>query len=422
MLYALIDCNNFFVSCERVRNPGLEGRPVIVLSNNDGCIVALSNEAKLLGLSRGVPLFKVAPLVSRHNVAVLSGDHACYSALSAKVMDSLRSLDLPLEIYSVDEAFLTIPDELGDPQDFGRYIVAKVKEDTGIPVSIGIAHTRTLAKVAARFAKKYAGYKGCCIIDNNDKRLKALELTAPVDIWGIGRRLAPKLALAGVANALQFALMSKSRVRQIAGLPAEKTWRELNGESCVDKAAKDKNAKSIMASRSFERDIFTFAELQQAICVFAGIVSRKMRRQGSYATEVGVFIATNRFHTSSPQYTASRSFPLQEASNFTPTIAQAACTALRAIYKRGYGYKRAGVYINRILPEAAIQPGLFDDTKAIEKRRRLMQLTDRLNAGARTPALKLAAAGDGLISLTRSAFTSSTPVSQKNIDNTREEQ
>lgn len=401
-LFALIDCNNFFVSCERVRHPELETRPVLVLSNNDGCVVALSNEAKALGIRRGVPLFKIRPLVSRHNVEVLSGDHAYYSALSAKVMNSLATLDLNLEVYSVDEAFLTIPSELGEPQGFGQYVVTKVMQDTGIPVSIGMAPTRTLAKLAARFAKKYPGYKGCCIIDNKAKRLKALELTDVADIWGVGRRLAPRLTLAGVSSALDFAMLTKDRVRRIAGLPAEKTWRELNGEPCIDKATKDRGAKSVMASRSFERDIFTFAELRQAVCVFAGITAGKLRRQGAYAAEIGVFLATNKFHTDSPQYNASRTLPLPEATNFTPDIAQAATTLLKAIYRRGYGYKRAGVYISRILPAAAIQPGLFDDTRAIEKRRSLMQLTDRLNASrSSAPAIRIAAAGDGLASLTR---------------------
>lgn len=403
MLYALIDCNNFFVSCERVRYPGLAAKPVIVLSNNDGCVVAMSNEAKALGIVRGVPLFKIRHIVERHRITVLSGDHHYYSMLSARVMQSLRSLDLTTEVYSVDEAFLHIPSDLGDPEDFGRYVVQKILADTGIPVSIGIASTKTLAKVAARFAKKYPGYKGCCIIDSDTKRLKALGLTPVADVWGIGRRFAPRLAVLGVDSALDFSRMQIERVRSLMGIHGERTWRELNGEPCVTVSAKDKAAKTVMASRSFERDIFTFSELQQALCVFASIVGKKLRRKGSYAAEVGVFIATNRFRATT-QYKASRSRALPEATDYTPDLARVAIELLKEVYRRGYGYKRAGLFIPRVLPSAAVQPGLFDDTKALEKRRKIMKVADTLNSSAPHMSyapLRIAAAGEGLAPLIR---------------------
>ena len=397
-MFALIDCNNFFVSCERVRYPHLEGRPVIVLSNNDGCAVAMSNEAKALGIKRGDPLFKIKDIVNRNQVATLSGDHRFYAALSRKVMDALAELDLGLEVYSVDEAFLTIPPDLGAPQEFGQYVVTKVKQQTGIPVSVGIARTRTLAKIAARFAKKFTGYRGCCIIDNEERRLKALHLTEVADIWGIGRRQAPKLRALGILTALQFANLDRRQVKTLFSVPGERTWRELNGEPCIE-YNKEETAKSIMASRSFERDIYSITELEQAICAFATIIGRKLRAQKGYATQIGVFLATNRFHTG-PQYSRTLMATLTEATNYTPDLVAAARDILKQVYKYGYGYKRAGVLVPKVVPSAAVQRGLFDDPELDARRKRLMQVADKLaqnNPG--TPPIRPAALGLGLGSM-----------------------
>lgn len=394
-MFALIDCNNFFVSCERVRYPHLEGRPVIVLSNNDGCAVAMSNEAKALGIKRGDPLFKIRDIVNRYKVATLSGDHRYYAATSRKVMDSLAELDLGLEVYSVDEAFLNIPAELGAPQEFGQYVVTKVKEETGIPVSVGIAHTRTLAKVAARFAKKYPGYRGCSIIDTEERRCKALQLTDVADVWGVGRRLAPRLRSMGVVNALQFAMLPRTEVKSIFSVTGERTWRELNGEPCIE-YTREETAKSIMASRSFERDIFSITELEQAICSFATIIGKKLRAQRGFATQVGVFVATNRFHAG-PQYHRSQICNLPQATNYTPDIVSASREMLRCVYKYGYGYKRAGVLVPKVVPAAAVQRGLFDDPALDARRSRLMQVADRLaNSSPGKPPVRLAALGSGL--------------------------
>lgn len=401
-VFALIDCNNFFVSCERVRHPELEGRPVIVLSNNDGCAVAMSNEAKALGIKRGSPLFKIQQEVRRHGVAVLSGDHYYYNRISALVMESLGTLDLPLDIYSIDEAFLHLPPDMGEPAEFGRYIVHKIRLETGIPVSIGIAHTRTLAKVAARFAKKYDGYRGCCLIDTEEKRIKALSLTDISDVWGLGRRHAPRLRELGLRTALDFAGMPLHKVRALLHLPGERTWRELRGEACIEHATKDNDAKSIMSSRSFEHNIYTLGELRQALCTFAGTVCRKLRRQQGHAADIGVFIATNRFDTRSPQYSDFTSCALPEPTDFTPAIASEGIRLLDTIFRPGYGYKRAGLIISRIVPRGGLQPSLFEDTAQRDKRERLMRVADALNAAsAGNPAIRMAAMGDGLRSLTR---------------------
>lgn len=400
-MYALIDCNNFFVSCERRRRPELAGRPVIVLSNNDGCAVALSNEAKALGLRRGDPLFKIQDTVRRAGVAVISGDHHFYHACSRQVMAVLRTFELPLEVYSIDEAFLHIPPDLGDPQGFGRYVARTVMASCSIPVGIGVAPTKTLAKVAARFAKKHPGYMGCCLIGTEAQRLKALELTEAADVWGIGRRLAPKLALMGVRTAAQYAALPQARVRSLFGVNGERVWLELCGEACVDPVSDEAN-KTILSSRSFERDVYTFAELRQALCVFADIAGEKLRSQRSYAAELGVFIATNRFHTRQPQYSNTAQAPLPSPTSYTPALAAMAQRLLERIFRPGYGYKRAGIMVPRIVPGAAMQPSLFEDPAERERHARLMRAVDALNAqAAGTPAVRIAAMGDGLTNLVR---------------------
>lgn len=400
-MFALIDCNNFFVSCERSRRPELASRPVIVLSNNDGCAVALSNEAKALGIRRGVPLFQIKDLVQRYGIVIISGDHHFYSACSRRVMAVLRSFDLPLEVYSIDEAFLHLPPDLGDPPGFGRYVADMVRTSCSIPVGIGIAATKTLAKIAARFAKKYPGYRGCCMIGNEAQRRRALELTDTADVWGIGRRLAPRLHLMGITNAAEYADLEREVVRARFGVNGERTWRELRGEPCVD-SVNDQANKTILSSRSFERDIFTFAELRQALCVFADIVGEKLRAQHSYAAELGIFIATNRFHTRSPQYSNSVQTTLPLPTAYTPALAAAATALLERIFRPGYGYKRAGIIVPRIVPGGAYQPSLFEDPARRERRARLMRAVDALNAQSPgTPAIRIAAIGDGLTSLVR---------------------
>jgi len=404
-MYALVDCNNFFVSCERLRYPQLEGRPVVVLSNNDGCIVALSNEAKALGLSRGNPLFKVRSLIERYGVKVLSGSHSFYRECSEHVMGALSELDSGLEVYSIDEAFLLLDSDLGDPEGFGRYVVEYVKERAGIPVSVGIAVTKTLAKVAARFAKRYAGYRGACLIGNEEQRLKALKLTAIEDVWGIGRRLSRSMRLSGINTALDLALTPREEVCRLLNVTGERTWRELRGEPCISHANAADASKSLLSSRSFDHDIRNLAQLRQAICTFTAILGRKLRADHGYAADLEVFISTNRFHTSEPQYHKSAYTRLHEATDYTPLLTSTACSLLESIYRSGYGYKRAGVAVRHIVPEGGVQPGLFDDVRLTGKRKRLMEVTDALNA--RMPGrdkVRLAAMGDGDIGLIRADF------------------
>ena len=389
------------MSCERIRHPELQRHPVVVLSNNDGCIVAMSNEVKALGVSRGTPFFKVRYLMERHRVAVFSGSHSFYKACSERVMHTLRELDEMLDIYSVDEAFLNIPEGTGDLPGYGRYVVEKVWEEARIPVSVGISHTKTLAKIAARFAKKYPGYRGACLIDTDDR----LGLTAIEDVWGIGRRLSRTMRLGGINSALDFASLPREKVRAMLNINGERTWRELHGEACLPSSSADHGSKTMLCSRTFARDLHSFQEVRQAVMTFAETVAAKLRRQGVYAKDIEVFLATNRFHVSDAQYRNSCVETLPDPSNYTPAIAAAADAALRKIYRAGYGYKRAGVSVKNILSAAAVQPGLFDDTAAMEKRSSLMRATDAINASIpRQNAVRPASMGDGLADLVKSSY------------------
>lgn len=401
-MFALVDCNNFFVSCERVFRPELIDRPVIVLSNNDGCAVALSNEAKALGFRRGDPYFKIKTEAERHGVVTFSGNHRLYGDMSARVMTVLSHEAIDLEVYSIDEAFMHLDPAIDNLAEYGRRIAHTVRRYTGIPVSLGIAPTKTLAKVSARFAKKYPGYQGSCVIDTDDKRLKALSLTDIGDVWGIGRRNKRRLIDQGIVTALQFASLDRDSVRQGFTVTGERTWRELNGEPCItaDMATPDK--RTITSSRSFAHDIFELAELRQAMCAFATILGRKLREQDSYALEMSAFIATNRFNERIPQYSNGTSFTLPEPVSDTPTLARAAISMLDSIWRRGYGIKKAGLTITRLTTGEGRQPSLFADVNDLAKRDRLMAALDSINASpGNADRVRLAALGQGLSAITR---------------------
>lgn len=392
-MIGLVDCNNFFVSCERVFRPDLLGRPVVVLSNNDGCAVAISEEAKRLGITRGMPYFKFRPMAERNGVTAISGNHRLYGDMSSRVMATLHSMVDDMEVYSIDEAFLAIPREVDDCIGFGREIVRRVRRDTGIPVSLGLAATKTLAKLSARFAKKYPGYRGVCMIDTAEKAKKAMSLTAVGDVWGIGRRHSVRLNECGITTALKFAELSKDTVMRWFGLSGVRTWNELNGIACIERDAIDTGHQSITSSRSFARDIYEFDEIREAVSALASNVARRLRKQNGFAASLSVFIATNRFHDGSRQYfnTAKASFP--DPTDDSLTIAAIATGALKTIFRAGYGYKKAGVTITEIVQAEACQRSLFIDPVEVEKRSRLMKAIDAINSGASSDCVRIAAAG-----------------------------
>lgn len=380
-MIGLIDCNNFFVSCERVFNPGLRTRPVIVLSNNDGCAVAMSNEAKALGIKRGTPLFKIRDIVEANKIVTLSGNHRLYGDMSSRVMATISEIIPEIEIYSIDECFIRFDRwPVDDLAETGHNIVCRVRRNTGIPTSLGIAPTKTLAKIASKFAKKYPGYNSVCIIDNEIKRRKALSMTPVDDVWGIGRRISRKMHAVGIETALDLADMPKERLRRMVNIVGERTWRELNGQPCIEMEMTPPDKKQICCSRSFAQMIFDPEPLYEAIAAFATIAARKLRQQASAAVSLSVFIHTNAFREDMDQYHASNFRILPEPTADTMTITSTAIDALRPIYRRGYGFKKAGIIITEIVPEATIQQSLFGNPNDRLRRRRLMNVVDNINS------------------------------------------
>ena len=394
-MYALVDCNNFFVSCERAFQPELEGRPVVVLSNNDGCVVARSNESKAMGVKMGTPFFQVRNLADNGKLVVKSSNYVLYGDLSRRVMSILREAAPSLEVYSIDEAFM---DLTGIPAEQHRplclSLVRKIRLWTGIPVSNGIAPTKTLAKVANHFAKRYPGYRGVCTIDDDTKREKALSLSPVGDIWGIGRRVAPKLEAMGIRTALDFVNMPREWVRGKLGVMGERTWMELCGREAIEREEQEAR-KTICTSRSFAELIPDLDELSLRVSDFAAICARKLRKEHTAAGRVTVFMYTNRFREDLPQYFPAISVPLEVPANSNQEIVNAALRGLRAIFKEGYGYKKAGVIVDDIIPESQIQGSLFDDNSEMRDRENVIsELMDRFNTSDRS-LLRLASQRPG---------------------------
>lgn len=389
-MYGLVDCNNFYASCERMFNPSLNGKPVVVLSNNDGCVIARSNEAKALGIKMGIPAYQIKDLVSSHGVAVFSSNYTLYGDMSGRVMSMLAELSPEIEVYSIDEAFVNL-DGIRDLESIGRKMVSGVTRGTGIPVSLGVAPTKTLAKIANKFAKKYPAYDQLCIIDSEEKRIKALQLTEIGDVWGIGRRQAAKLQKQGIKTAYDFTRFSGAWVRKNMTVVGERTWKELHGISCIDMENAPPAKKQICTSRSFGKMLTDIDTISEAIASHASTCAKKLRKQQSYAASLMVFIHTNNFREDLPQYWKNTVIHLPVPTNDTQEIVRYALAGLRTIYLNGYQYKKAGVIITEITEGA--QLGLFDLVDR-DKRERLMQAVDKIN-GEHGHNIKLAVQGTG---------------------------
>ena len=394
-MFALVDCNNFFVSCERVFRPELEGRPVVVLSNNDGCVVSRSNESKAMGIKMGTPLFQLKTLVDNGRLEVCSSNYTLYGDLSSRVMSILSDAVPKIEIYSIDEAFLHL-DGFSQAQSVQlcRELVRKIRKWVGIPVSIGVAPTKTLAKIASHFAKRYPGYKGVCIIDNEQKRCKALSLTPIGDVWGIGRRLAPKMLEHGIRSAADFAQRPQEWVGRVFHINGERTWLELNGTVAVDEETGEAR-QSICTSRSFAEMVEEEVTLEGIVSDFAAVCSGKLRKEGTAACDVTTFLYTNRFRDDLDQYFPSATIHLSTPASSVQEIVASALKALRLIWKPGYKYKKAGVVVSRIVPADAVQGTLFDSDPLLKERQdRLSRIIDS-TGGAKGPVLRLASQRDG---------------------------
>ena len=380
-MYGIIDCDNCYVSCERVFRPDLEGVPVVVLSNNDGCVVARSNEAKKIGIKAGTPYFQLAQQFPNQKIAVFSSNYELYGELTGRII-SLISKEVPSYFrYSIDECFVYLDGmEHLDLKKWGENLHKKIKQYVGMPVSIGLAPNKTLAKMAAHFAKKYQGYHHCCMIDSDEKRIKALKLYPIEDVWGIGRRYAAKLETHGIKTAYDFAAHNGDWVKlTFNNIVIQRTWRELNGEDCIPNEELAKK-KSICTSRSFNGMISDFETLRTQISNYAARCAEKLRMQKTVASIIGVFVNTNVFREDLRQYWNYQEQRLITPSNSSITIVQTANDVLKKIYRQGYQYKKAGVIVMGIGADSPIQQDLFDiNAEQFQKMKRLDEVIDRIN-------------------------------------------
>lgn len=397
-MFALADCNNFFASCERVFRPDLRGKPVIVLSNNDGCAIARSNEAKALGIKMGAPFFKIRDIVRRHNVAVFSGNMALYGDMSQRVRWVLEEFAPGIEVYSIDEAFLDLRGMKDvDFDAYAKRISAQCWKMTSIPVSVGIAPTKTLAKIASKLCKQYPKLRGGCYMHRPQDIEKVLRKFPIEDVWGIGRRTAPKLKARGINTAYEFTQLPEGVVRMMFGIGGVRTWKELRGIPCLEFEDGFEAKQSICVSRSFSSEIYEVKELQEQIANFASAMASKLRQQQSVTSEMVVFAYTNRFKEDVPQTHANTL-----VSFITPTaeeriiIAQAV-SAVRTLFKQGFGYKKAGVIATKIVPEKHVMHSLFEDREAVEREHKITSALDAINATFGKGTIKLAVQGSGEI-------------------------
>ena len=360
-MYALADCNNFFVSCERVFRPDLWDKPVLVLSGNDGCVVSRSNEVKALGIKMGVPLYQIRDLVEKHHIACFSSNFSLYGDLSARVMSLLRKHTTRFEQYSIDEGFITL-DHVppAERKTYCENLVREIYQGTGIPVSMGIAPSKTLCKVASKYAKKFPGYNGACMIDTDEKRLKALAKFEIGDVWGVGRQTAAKLAALGISTALQFAEMSESRVQSLLHKPGLLTWRELRGIDCID-TSEMVSKQSITTSRTFANPITTLPLMEQQLANFCDTCARKLRMQKSLCAQLIVFAHTSRFRTDIEQCQIVQTVNLSIPTSDTRELLSYMLNAFRPYFREGVQFKKAGVIFSRIVPEGSVVADLFDE-------------------------------------------------------------
>lgn len=392
LYYGLIDCNNFYASCERVFNPSLRGKPIVVLSNNDGCVIARSAEAKALGIPMGEPAYKLKELIESNQVNVFSSNYVLYGDMSHRVMTTIATFAPEMEVYSIDEAFLLFDGfENIDFKTLGSKIVNSVTHNTGIPVSLGIAPTKTLAKVANKFAKKYKAYHGVCIIDTDEKREKALKLTEIGDIWGIGRRYSKRLQYYSINTAWDFTQRTKSWVRHEMGVVGEQTWMELRGTPCFEMETPSAK-KSICTSRSFGERLTELAPISEAVANFAAGCAEKLRKQHSYACVLTVFIHTNPFATNQAQYYNQKVMQLSVPTNDSTELINYALRGLKSIYAEGFRFKKAGVIVSDIIPERPLQADLFD-VRQRDKFNKVMKVMDSLNESYGRQKVKVAAQG-----------------------------
>lgn len=394
-MIALADCNNFYVSCERVFNPKLENRPVVVLSNNDGCIVARSEEAKALGIPMGAPLFKFKEFLEKNNVIALSSNYTLYGDMSERVMNTLATFTPSIEIYSIDEAFLDfsrlawVGNDSKKLYDYGMNVRTTVLKWTGIPVSLGIAPTKVLAKVASKKAKKSSGV---CVLNTKEEIKEALSTFDIEDIWGIGRAYTNFLRKHKINTALELANAPDDWVKKHLTIVGLRIVKELRGEKCLDIDEEPAPRKSIGSQKSFGEPQTDFFVLFNALSSYIDECARKLRKQRSVANIMGVFVATNPFNLKEPQYFRSKFIRLPVPTNFTGELIKYGYALLKDIYREGYRYKRVGILFAGLNSEDSFQFNLFDKLNR-EKVFKLMEVYDKLNKKYGKGIIKFSAQG-----------------------------
>ncbi len=414
---ALVDCNNFYVSCERVFNPKLNNKPVLVLSNNDGCVIARSQEVKDLGIKMGVPWFKIQTLVKHHNIVVFSSNYTLYADMSNRVMQIISHFSPNQEIYSIDECFLDLTGfQHLNLIDHGQRIRATIKQFVGLPVCVGIGASKTQAKLANHLAKKRPAFEGVCDFntlepEGLDRLFSEIEVG---EVWGVGSRTKKRLAELSIHTVLDLKKSSPKVLRKQFSVVMERTVRELNGESCIPLEEVAPPKEQLICSRSFGAPVFSLIDLTQAVITYTTRAAEKLRQQKSVAALVYVFIETNRFKVNEPQYNNGLLVPLPEPGNDTRLLVGAALTGLKRIYKPGFAYKKAGIMLNDLSCADAKQKGLFEDAELQAHSKSLMQAIDKINGIMGSGTIKFT--GEGLKKRWQAKAERKTPAYTTRID------
>jgi len=397
-VFALVDCNNFYASCEKLFNPKLKDRPVVVLSNNDGCVVARSAEVKALGIPMGVPWFKIQQEARRHGIVAFSSNYSLYADLSNRCVEVLSQFSPNIEVYSIDESFLELTGfERQGFQAYGAKIRQRVADWLGLAVCVGVAPTKTLAKLANHAAKKnLAGAEGVCdFLSMRPEKLTSLLASIPVgEVWGIGRKITVHLEAMGITTALQLREADAEAIRARFSVVVERTVRELRGISCLELEEVVPDKQQIMCSRSFGTLVYERAELEEAVASYIGRAAQKLRGQDALAGALQVYIRTNIFKPEAPQYQKSLTAPLPEATSDTRVLTAWALRILKRIYRPGYGYHKAGVMLLDITPKGSQQFSLFAPSSVASARSgKLMEALDGINQRYGRGTLRIAAEG-----------------------------
>jgi DNA polymerase V len=391
-IFGLVDCNNFYASCERALCPILEGQPIVVLSNNDGCVVARSNEAKALGIQMGVPEYQIRSLLQRHRVQVFSSNYPLYGDLSQRVMETLEQFSSAIEVYSIDEAFLSL-EGCGhcNLSEYGKTIRQTVKQWTGIPVSVGIAETKVLAKIANRIAKRSIDMAGVCDLLTCPDRDLLLGGVAVEDVWGVGPSSARLLRDHGILTALQLREADEQWIRQGLGIVGARLVQELRGRSCLELEECPAPKQGITCSRTFGRSVSTLGEMEEAVSSYVSRAAEKLRGEGLVVSVLRVCITTNVFKDG-PQYANSVTCRLPMATDTTSELIRVGIRGLRTIYRHGYAYNKAGVMFIGLSPASEVQSDLFD-LQDRSRAKRLMTTFDAINARWGTGTIQYASSG-----------------------------